>query len=106
MLTQKIALLGTHLPAKAKWNSTQYIFHVTRLRPAKCGLPASLQLGGRLDGLGEVARPEVDPTAKADAFSTIAVCDLVRPWRGKGVRAPLGSGGLSIEGGGVVVVDS
>ena len=60
---------------------------------------AHFPAGGRLDGLGEVARPEVDPTAKADAFSTIAVCDLVRPWRGKGVRAPLGSGGLSIKGG-------
>ena len=89
------------------------IFHVTRLRPAECGLPAESGLrrlfpadGGRLDGLGEVAHPEVDPTAKADASSTIAVWDLVRPWRGKGVRAPLGSGGLSIEGGGAVVVDS
>jgi hypothetical protein len=82
-----------------------------RLFPAEGGLPAEggrlfPAEGGRLDGLGEVARPEADPTANTDAFSTIAVWDLVRPWKGKGVRDPLGSGGLSIGGGDAVVVDS
>ena len=61
-------------------------------------LPAE---GGRL---GEVARPEVDPTANADASSMMAVWDLVRPWTGKGGRAPFGSGGLP-GGGNADVVD-
>jgi hypothetical protein len=82
-----------------------------RLFPAEGGLPAEggrlfPAEGGRLDGLGEVPRPEADPTANADAFSTMAVWDLVRPWKGKGDPGSLGSGGLPLGGGDAVVVDS